>query len=266
MRLDCELVERNIFKTRTKAKAEILNGNVICNGKVVKKPSYEVVLGDMIEISGNTLKYVSRGGLKLEKAISKFNLKLHKKVMIDIGSSTGGFSDCAIQNGIDEVIAIDVGKDQFDEELRKNPKIKLYERTDFRDMPLELVEKADVATIDVSFISITKLIHKLSMILNLNEIICLIKPQFECGKEIATKYKGIINNKSIHIEVIERIIYSFYDIEYKLENLTYSPIVGGDGNIEYLAYFKKMQVTKDESIIEISDVVNEAFAELKVVR
>lgn len=254
-RIDIELVKRGIFETRNKAQNEIKNKIVYCNNICITKPAFDVTENDIIEIKGEKLKYVSRGGLKLEKAIKEFNIDLNDKILIDIGSSTGGFSDCALQNGIKKVYAIDVGTDQFDKNLRLNNKINLYENTDFRNIDNNIINDANIASIDVSFISVTKLTSKLKELTNLKEIICLIKPQFECGKEISDKYKGVPLNKEVHKSVIENVIKSFKDNNYYINSLTSSPIKGGNGNIEYLAYFKRDK----ERSINIEEVVNKAF-------
>lgn len=254
-RIDIELVKRGIFETRNKAQNEIKNKIVYCNNVCITKPAFDVTENDIIEIKGEKLKYVSRGGLKLEKAIKEFNIDLNDKILIDIGSSTGGFSDCALQNGIKKVYAIDVGTDQFDKNLRLNNKIILYENTDFRSVDNNILNDANIASIDVSFISVTKLTNKLKELTNLKEIICLIKPQFECGKETSDKYRGVPLNKEVHKSVIENVIKSFKDNNYYINNLTSSPIKGGNGNIEYLAYFKRDK----ERSINIEEVVNKAF-------
>ena len=254
-RIDIELVKRGIFETRNKAQNEIKNKIVYCNNICITKPAFDVNDTDIIEIKGEKLKYVSRGGLKLEKAIKEFNIDLNDKILIDIGSSTGGFSDCAIQNGIKKVYAIDVGTDQFDKNLRLNNKINLYENTDFRNIDNDIINDANIASIDVSFISVTKLTNKLKELTNLKEVICLIKPQFECGKEISDKYKGVPLNKEVHESVIKNVINSFKENNYYINCLTSSPIKGGNGNIEYLAYFKR----NNESKINIEKVINEAF-------
>ena len=254
-RIDIELVKRGIFETRNKAQNKIKNKIVYCNNVCITKPAFDVTDTDIIEIKGEKLKYVSRGGLKLEKAIKEFNIDLKGKILIDIGSSTGGFSDCAIQNGIKKVYAIDVGTKQFDKTLRLNNKINLYENTDFRNIDNNIINDANIASIDVSFISVKKLTSKLKELTNLKEIICLIKPQFECGKEISDKYKGVPLNKEVHKSVIENVIKSFKDNNYYINSLTSSPIKGGNGNIEYLAYFKRDK----ERSINIEEVVNKAF-------
>lgn len=253
-RLDSLLVKKGLVTSRTRGEYEIKNGNVLVDGKVVTKPSTKVSDDQEIVIN-NKLEYVSKGALKLLKAIDSFNLDLSNKVMLDIGSSTGGFSDVALRNNIKKVIAVDVGTDQFDKELQKDNRIELHENTDIRTF--NITEEIDTVTIDVSFISVTKIISKLEEI-NPKEIVLLIKPQFECGKEISDKYKGIPLNKEVHKEVIKKVINSFIDINYNISGLTYSPITGGSGNIEYLAYF-----TKDkEKEIDIEEIINNAFKNL----
>lgn len=258
-RIDVELVNKGIFESRSKAQNEIKNGIVYCNGKCINKASFDVNPSDVIEIKGEKLKYVSRGGLKLEKAIHEFNIDLHGKVLLDIGSSTGGFSDCAIQNGINEVYAIDVGSNQFDKKLRENDKIHLYENTDFRNIDKSVISKCDIASIDVSFISVTKLMNKLESLDNLKEIVCLIKPQFECGKDIADKYKGVPLNKEVHYKVINDVIDSFKENNFYINDLTSSPIKGGNGNIEYLAYFRN----DNKKEVNVYDIINNTFKEMR---
>lgn len=237
MRLDMYLASNNYFKTRSKAQQAIKDGIIYVNNNQITKTGYEINDEDKIEIKGDILKYVSRGGLKLEKALKEWNIILTGKIMIDIGSSTGGFSDVAIQNGVSKIYAIDVGTDQFDKELAKNPIIHLYENTDFRIIDNDIIKDANIATIDVSFISVTKLIDKIKELTNINEIVCLIKPQFECGMEIAAKYKGVIKDENIRLETIKKIVQAFEEIGYNNIGICESPIKGGDGNIEYLAYF-----------------------------
>lgn len=259
-RLDNELVERGLFKTRSKATLAIKAKQVYCDGKLITKCGYEVGEKTQIEILGKKLPYVSRGGLKLEKAIETWKLDLSQKVMIDIGSSTGGFSDCALQNHVQKIYAIDVGTNQFDQELAKNEKVILMEKTDFRTLPEKEVMDANFVTIDVSFISVSKLWEKLSKLIQVKEIVCLIKPQFECGKAIADQYHGIILNPDVHQEIIERIIKGFQEIDFHFVGITSSPIRGGDGNIEYLAYFQRGREEENfEMKDEILKTIREAF-------
>lgn len=258
-RLDVMLVKKNIVTSRSKAQMEIKNNNVSVNGKVINKCSFLVSDSDNISINAEVLKYVSRGGLKLEKAIKCFNINLKDKVLLDIGSSTGGFTDCAIQNGIKEVICVDVGKDQLDDKIRNNEKVHVFENIDIRSFDNEILSIVDIVSIDISFISVIKIINKLKEI-NAYEIILLIKPEFECGKEVADKYKGVVLNKEVHYEVINRIIQEFRDINYYLKDITYSPVKGGNGNIEYLAYFNKINTN---NCVDIIKLVNDAFREMR---
>lgn len=257
MRIDKELVNRNFFESRSKAVFAILNSEVYCNDKLITKASFIVNDNDVLTMKKSRLKYVSKGGLKLEKAISAFNIDLNNKVVIDIGSSTGGFCDCALMNNAKKIYAIDVGTSQLHEKLRNDNRVVAYEQTDFRNIDNNLVNDATIATIDVSFISVTKLILKLDELNNINEIICLIKPQFECGKEIADKYKGVPLNKKIHKNVLLNVINSFNNINYYLNGITFSGIRGGDGNIEYIAYFRK-DISKNNEI-NIDTVIKTAF-------
>lgn len=259
-RIDIELVKRNYFDSRAKAKYAIQDGLIYLNNQLVTKSNEMVSDNDIIEIIGNIMPYVSRGGLKLEKAVKEFNINLNNKIMVDVGSSTGGFSDFALQNGIKRVIAVDVGSNQLAQKLIDNPQLTLYEKTDFRKINISKLVDVQIATIDVSFISILKLIPKLNELKTLKEIVCLLKPQFEVGKTIADKYKGIINDPKEHEKVINEIINEFAKNDYFTKNLTYSPITGGDGNIEYLLYLKKN--INNTSKINAKEIVTIAFREI----
>lgn len=258
-RLDVLLVNKGIVKSRSNASVEIKSGNVYVNGKKVCKPSYDVDLNDDIKLEGSSIKYVSRAGLKLEKAINEFCIDLNDKVLLDIGSSTGGFTDCALQNNIREVIDVDVGSNQLDDKIRSDKKVHVFENTDIRTFNNELLNIVDIISIDVSFISVEKILNKISEIKSAREVICLIKPQFECGKFIADKYKGVIKDKSVHISVINNLINKFNSINYGLKGVTYSPIKGGSGNIEYLAYFVR---DFNNSSVNVSSLVDSAFNRL----
>ena len=260
MRLDNYLVENDYFDTRNKAQIAIKNNNVLVNNKCINKNSYIVNSNDEVKIVGEVLKYVSKGGLKLEKAINEFNIDLSNKIMCDIGSSTGGFSDVALQNNIKKIYAIDVGSNQMDNKIRNNKKIVLYENTDFRKIDSNILLDVDIITIDVSFISVTKLLPYINKLGNVEEIVCLIKPQFECGMEIASKYKGIILNKDIHKNIIERVIKEFNNINYYVNGLTYSPIRGGSGNIEYLLYLTKID---NNYKYDIDNIIRDGFKNKK---
>lgn len=256
MRLDIELVRRNLFRSRTSSQEAIRNGIVFCDGKMIKKSSFEVSEMTNIEIKGETLKYVSRAGLKLEGAIYAFNLHFDNKIMLDIGSSTGGFTDCALQHNVKRVIAVDVGSDVMDNALRGNPKIELHEQTDIRDIESERLKDVQLTTIDVSFISVLKILESIKDLPNLNEIVCLIKPQFECGKQLADKYKGVVLNKTVHKEVIDSVIKGFSCIGFNCQGVEPSCIRGGSGNIEYVSYFVK---TLPPKLVFVQKVIDKAF-------
>jgi 23S rRNA (cytidine1920-2'-O)/16S rRNA (cytidine1409-2'-O)-methyltransferase len=258
MRLDKELVIRNFAPTRTKAQELIKNNFVLINGKIINKTGHELNDKDIIEIKTNDiLKYVSRAGLKLEKAINTFNLNLQNKVVMDIGSSTGGFTDCALQNGANKVIAIDVGSNLMHSSLRNNHKIELYEQTNIIDFPSDKFKDIDIITIDVSFTSIKKIFEKIANEKSHVQIMALIKPQFECGKSIADKFKGIINSPSIHKEILLNIISFASTLNIHIQNLDYSPIKGGDGNIEYITLFST--TPKNNKDLNIEKIVKLAF-------
>lgn len=255
-RLDVFLVQNNFFSSRNKAQNEIKNGNIEVNGKVVRKTGYQVDEESKIKIVGSPLKYVSKGGLKLEKAIYEFHLDLRNKIMLDIGSSTGGFCDCALQHNIAYIYAVDVGKDQFTSSLLESKKISLYENTDIRDFDFNK-KNISFVTIDVSFISVLKFLKVLKEVSSIKEVVCLIKPQFECGKMVADQYKGVVLDKKVHEEVIKRVVQGFSDIGFSLSSLTFSPIQGGSGNIEYLGYFTR---ENKEKKVSYRKVVENAFS------
>lgn len=255
-RLDVFLVQNNFFSSRNKAQNEIKNGNIEVNGKVVRKTGYQVDEESKIKIVGSPLKYVSKGGLKLEKAIYEFHLDLRNKIMLDIGSSTGGFCDCALQHNIAYIYAVDVGKDQFTSSLLESKKISLYENTDIRDFDFNK-KNISFVTIDVSFISVLKFLKVLKEVSSIKEVVCLIKPQFECGKMVADQYKGVVLDKKVHEEVIKRVVQGFSDIGFSLSSLTFSPIQGGSGNIEYLGYFTRKNKEKE---VSYRKVIENAFS------
>ena len=236
-RLDVFLVENNFFETRIKAQTEIKNGNVFVDGKI-EKPSFLVDEKNDIKISNGILKYVSRAGLKLEKAKQEFNLDFSEKVVLDIGSSTGGFTDFCLKNGAKKVYAVDVGTNQLHKDLRQNKKVVVMEQTDIRNANVKDFCDVDIAVCDVSFISLTKICDSVKNILGKNKpFIALIKPQFECGKEVAKKYKGVIKDSKIHNQVIESVVAYYKANGFSLLQICQSPIKGGDGNLEFLSYF-----------------------------
>ena len=238
-RLDVLLVKRNLVGSREKAKAVIMSGNVFVDGQREDKAGTTFSDEVQIEIKGHTLPYVSRGGLKLEKALANFDVTVDGKVCTDVGSSTGGFTDCMLQNGAVKVFAIDVGRGQLDWKLRQDPRVVCMEKTNIRYVtPDEIQEKIDFSSIDVSFISLTKVLEPVKRLLKEEgEIVCLIKPQFEAGREKVGK-KGVVREKSVHLEVIEMVIAYAVSIGFEVLNLEYSPIKGPEGNIEYLLYLK----------------------------
>ena len=257
-RLDKELVIRKLVPSRTKATELISSGFVCVNGEIIKKTSQKVGKTDKIDILFNDLtKYVSRGGLKLEKALKVFNITLKDKVVLDIGSSTGGFTDVSLKNGAKKVIAVDVGTNLLHDSLRDNKKVVLFENTDIRDLKSIYFREADIVVTDVSFISLSKIIEKVAKENKSLDIVCLIKPQFEVGKDIARKYKGIILNSEIHKNLLVSMQEMFNSYGYFVVDLDYSPIKGGDGNIEYIAHLSS--IIKNNKHINYDKTVEKAF-------
>lgn len=240
-RLDVLLVKRNLAESREKAKAIIMSGNVFVNGNREDKAgtTFDVEKA-RIEIKGHTLPYVSRGGLKLEKAIAVFGVNVEGRVCMDIGASTGGFTDCMLQNGADHVYAIDVGHGQLAWKLRQDPRVICMEKTNIRYVTAEQVpEKIDFASVDVSFISLKKVLGPARELLQDDgRMVCLIKPQFEAGREKVGR-KGVVRDKAVHLEVIKMILEFALSMNFEILNLDYSPIKGPEGNIEYLVYLQK---------------------------
>ena len=262
-RLDILLVQKGLAPSREKAKAMIMEGNVFINNNREDKAGTMFDENVEIEIKGNTLKYVSRGGLKLEKAMTHFGITLDDKVCMDIGASTGGFTDCMLQNGAKKVYAVDVGYGQFAWKLRQDERVVCMEKTNIRYVtPEDIADKLDFASVDVSFISLTKVLGPARALLtDEGEMVCLIKPQFEAGKEKVGK-KGVVREKSVHEEVIVRVIDFAKEIGFEILNLEYSPIKGPEGNIEYLVYIRKCEAGKNEETVDIHAVVEAAHGEL----
>lgn len=240
-RLDVILVDRGLFETREKAKREIMVGNVIVNEQVVTKAGTNFKDNEELVIRvKDRLKYVSRGGLKLEKAIEVWDIDLKDKKVLDIGASTGGFTDCALQNGASRVYSTDVGTNQLDWKLRNDERVVSIEETHIKDLTLENIEneKVDFIVIDVSFISLTKVIPYFSKFLKEDgKVVMLVKPQFEVGKEKIGK-NGIVVEEEYHDEVIKKIIYFSKELGYELLGVEESPIKGTKGNKEFLMYIK----------------------------
>lgn len=239
-RLDVLLVEKGFFESRERAKANIMAGKIFIDGKRVDKCGEKVNVDLPIEFKGNDLPYVSRGGYKLEKAINSLSIDLKDKTCLDIGASTGGFTDCMLQNHAKKVFSIDVGYGQFAWKLRTDPRVVCMERTNVRYVtPEQLGETANFASIDVSFISLTKVVPAVINLLDENgEVVALIKPQFEAGREKVGK-KGVVREKATHEEVIKNIVDFILSNNLKILGLDFSPIKGPEGNIEFLVYFTK---------------------------
>lgn len=241
-RLDCKLVEMGLSTGRDKAKAVIMSGCVYVNGQKADKAGTEISDEDRIELRGDTLRYVSRGGLKLEKALATFPISLHGTICMDIGASTGGFTDCMLQNGAQKVYAIDVGYGQLAWKLRTDERVVNLERTNFRHVTKEQIpDGIDFASVDVSFISLTLILPVAYGLLHEEgEMVCLIKPQFEAGKGMVGK-KGVVKDPQIHHDVIAKVIAFSLQTGFSVLGLTYSPVKGPEGNIEYLIHLKKQE-------------------------
>lgn len=239
-RLDVLLVKRNLAESREKAKALIMSGIVYVNGKKEDKAGTTFEETAPIEVRGSTLKYVSRGGLKLEKAMDRFGVRLDGKICMDVGASTGGFTDCMLQNGAVKVYSVDVGHGQLAWKLRNDERVVCMEKTNIRYVtPEDIADPIGFASIDVSFISLTKVLGPVKALLEDNgQIVCLIKPQFEAGREKVGK-KGVVREPAIHLEVIDMVIDYALSIGFEALNLEFSPIKGPEGNIEYLLYLQK---------------------------
>ncbi len=261
-RLDVLLVNRGLAPSREKAKAIIMSGIVFVDGQREDKAGSNFDDKVQIEIKGSTLKYVSRGGLKLEKAMANFDVELNGKICMDVGSSTGGFTDCMLQNGAVKVYAVDVGNGQLDWKLRQDDRVVCMEKTNIRYVTPEQVEdKIEFSSIDVSFISLTKVLLPVRELLSdKGEVVCLIKPQFEAGREKVGK-KGVVRDISVHKEVIHKVIDYAEEIGFKVCNLDYSPIKGPEGNIEYLLHISK-DINRIAYDIDIDKVVDASHSDL----
>ena len=264
-RLDVLVVKRNLAQSREKAKALIMAGNIFVDNRREDKVGTTFEESVAIELRGNTLPYVSRGGLKLEKAMKAFGVDVQGKVCSDVGSSTGGFTDCMLQNGAKKVFAIDVGRGQLDWKLRQDERVVCMERTNIRYVtPQDLGEEIAFSSIDVSFISLTKVLLPIYHYLEKEgEVVALIKPQFEAGREKVGK-KGVVREKSTHDEVIEKVLGYAESIGFMVLDLTFSPIRGPEGNIEYLAYLKKCDNAEVVAFSQEkqSNVTEQAFSDL----
>lgn len=266
-RLDILLVKKGLASSREKAKAIIMSGNVFVDGQREDKAGAAFdAQKAVVEIKGNTLPFVSRGGLKLDKAVKEFGVILKEKICMDVGSSTGGFTDCMLQNGARKVYAVDVGHGQLDWKLRQDERVICMEKTNIRYVvPEDIDDKIEFASIDVSFISLTKVLLPVKNLLTeTGEVVCLIKPQFEAGREKVGK-KGVVRDKAVHNEVICTVISNAKSIGFEILQLDYSPIKGPEGNIEYLLYMQKNgdKAIERELTLDITTIVEKAHAQLK---
>lgn len=261
-RLDVLLVEQGLQESRQKAQATIMSGLVFVNGQRVDKPGTSIPNDAQIEIRGNALNYVSRGGLKLEKAMATFPIRLQGAVCGDIGASTGGFTDCMLQNGASKVYAVDVGYGQLAWSLRSDPRVICLERTNARYLTREQVPDAlDFASVDVSFISLKLILPPLCSLLKDNgQAVCLVKPQFEAGREKVGK-KGVVRDPAVHLEVLEAFLAHAKDSGFTVIDVTYSPVRGPEGNIEYLGYLQKGELP--ERAFDLKALVEESHRVLQ---
>ncbi len=267
-RLDVLLVERGLAETREKAKRSIMAGQVYSNEERLDKPGEKVKVDIPLMIKGNVLPYVSRGGLKLEKALKVFDVTVQDKIMLDIGASTGGFTDCALQNGAKMSYALDVGYNQLAWKLRQDERVVVMERTNFRYVtPKDLAgEMPNFATIDVSFISLKLILPVLkTLLVPESDIVALVKPQFEAGRDQVGK-KGIVRDEKVHLQVVSKIVDFSLEQGFNAVNLSFSPITGGDGNIEFLLHLKWIgEQDKGQNLlpIEPSQIVKDSHQEFK---
>ncbi len=262
-RLDVLLVSKGFFDSREKAKRAIMAGLVFIGQERYDKAGTMVPEDADIHVKGDTCPYVSRGGLKLEKSIRTWDLDLEGAVCMDIGSSTGGFTDCMLQNGASRVYALDVGTNQLAYSLRVDPRVVVMEKTNIRDLDTDSFEKLDFISIDVSFISLNLVLPVASRLLKEGgQMVALVKPQFEAGREKVGK-GGIVRDKSVHREVVENVVKYAENADLTPSGLSYSPITGAKGNIEYLLYMKK---TSDEDVLlteaDIRNIVESSHSEL----
>lgn len=257
-RLDVLLVKKGLADSREKAKAIIMSGIVYVDDRKEDKAGTTFPENVNIEVRGNTLRYVSRGGLKLAKAVEEFGVKLDGRIAMDVGSSTGGFTDCMLQNGAIKVYSVDVGHGQLAWKLRNDPRVVCMEKTNIRYVtPADIEDVIDFASIDVSFISLKKVLMPVKELLSdTGQVVCLIKPQFEAGREKVGK-KGVVRDSKVHEEVIKMIVDYSRENGYRTLNLSYSPIKGPEGNIEYLLHLTKDQ-NMENAYFDIKGLVEES--------
>lgn len=263
-RLDKYLTDLGYFETKSKASSAVLAGHVKINDEYITKSGFQINPAKEYDIVVKTMPYVSRGGFKLKKALDAFKFSPKDRICFDAGASTGGFTDCLLQNGAKFVYAVDVGYGQLDWKIRSDERVKTIERTNLKICQIDEIYStdepiADLLVSDLSFISLTKVLPNLKTLLKpeFHEMICLIKPQFEAGKEKVEK-GGVVRDKKVHEEVIQNVIECAKDLNYKINGLTYSSIKGPSGNIEYLVWLS----TKDENQYDIKSTIDEAFTTL----
>lgn len=257
-RLDIVLVEKGLANSRERAKEMIKSGQVTINGNLCDKPSKIISDNDKLEIIGETLKYAGRGGLKLEHALDKFEISIKECVCVDIGASTGGFTDCMLQNGVKKVYAVDVGHSQLVESLKNDPNVVNMEKTDVRTLTKQAFnESINFIATDVSFISLKLVLPKIYELLEDKcQAVVLIKPQFEAGKSNLNKH-GIVIDQKVHIEVLKEIYFYSQSLGFAVKGLCYSPIKGGKGNIEYLMLLEKSSDISE--LFDFKNIVEDAF-------
>jgi len=259
-RIDVLVVEKGLAETREKAKRTIMAGLVLADGERIDKPGTKVNVDTKLTLKGQVMPYVSRGGLKFKRAIEVFSFDLNDKIVLDIGSSTGGFTDCALQEGAKLVYALDVGYNQLAWKLRQDDRVLVMERTNFRYSSIDDFKsgRPDFATIDVSFISLKLILPVLKEILTeTGDVSALIKPQFEAGREEVGK-KGIIRDKKVHLKVVKKIVEFSEQIGFSVHGLAPSPIRGGEGNIEFLIHLRHQSGEEAFSVEKMNRVVDEA--------
>lgn len=257
-RLDILLTEKNFFDSRARAKAMIMAGKILVNGQKVDKAGTLIAPDAEIRILGEEMPFVSRGGLKLQKALDVFKIILSGKIAVDVGASTGGFTDCMLQHGAKKVYAIDVGYGQLAWKLRSNVQVVNMERTNIRNVTRkDFYDELDFVSIDVAFISLEKVLPVVyDLLKNSGEVVALIKPQFEAGREHVGK-KGVVKDKKIHAAVIEKVLNFAASVGFGIRGLDFSPVKGPEGNIEYLAYLSKDDAAADVEVLSIVDLAHE---------
>ena len=262
LRLDILLAEKGLWESRQKAQAAIMSGQVYVNGQRVDKPGTAVDPESEIEIRGNTLRYVSRGGLKLEKAMAVWPIVLAGKICMDVGASTGGFTDCMLQNGASRVYAVDVGYGQLAWSLRSDRRVVCLERTNARYLNHAVIpEEPDFSSVDVSFISLKLILPAIAGVLkDGGEVVCLVKPQFEAGREKVGK-KGVVRDPAVHREVLERFLQHAKESGFTALDLSWSPVRGPEGNIEYLGWLRK--AAWEERAFDLAELVEASHTELE---